>query len=522
MIDLDPVEGLVTLARPLTALEPIKFKIMARDLGQPARNRTADVVIGVQAVPGPPRFLSLNTAHVKESEPAGIEVLRMVAASVDPVISYKILSGNKDGVFHLQPETGLMTTTKPLDYETSTHYDLVVMAIDSSNRMNYVKIVIYVDNINDNEPYFVCARETAIEGQILADAIAGSNVMWVKAADEDISDVLTYKILDNTADAYFHIDFEGRLKTKKALEGLQSPYIFRIETNDNGIPPKSAFTSVRIVLLKYRIHQKEMQSSIREDVKKNVVIMQVKDSADIKNPLFSIISPVGSPFSINDKTGAVGILRPLDYETTKNYTIIVQVQNSQDLNEYTNIDVVIKVLDVNDNSPVFTMNKTQDLLYLAKVNRNPVRGTVVYKLTASDRDSTGHLRYSLGDDNALFEVEAETGNVKTRGQQVLLAAFYNITVRVSDGGAPSRRTQAVLHVQVGEYPPLFSRDNYVFSVEENTQKGFTVGYIEARSYSGASFSYTVVHGKSSFLVFLRFGLLRGDSILSLSCFQISN
>ncbi|XP_068725251.1 protocadherin-like protein isoform X1 [Montipora capricornis] len=496
MIDLDPVEGLVTLARPLTALEPIKFKIMARDLGQPARNRTADVVIGVQAVPGPPRFLSPNTAHVKESESAGIEVLRMVAASVDPVISYKILSGNKDGVFHLQPETGLITTTKPLDYETSTHYDLVVMAIDSSNRMNYVKIVIYVDNINDNEPYFVGARETALEGQILADAIAGSNVMWVKAADKDISDVLTYKILDNTADAYFHIDFEGRLKTKKALEGLQSPYIFRIETNDNGIPPKSAFTSVRIVLLKYHIHQKEMQSSIREDVKKNVIIMQVKDSADIKNPLFSIIFPVGSPFSINDETGAIGILRPLDYETTKNYTIIVQVQNSQDLNEYTNIDVVIKVLDVNDNSPVFTMNKTQDLLYLAKVNRNPVRGTVVYKLTASDRDSTGHLRYSLGDDNALFEVEAETGNVKTRGQQVLLAAFYNITVRVSDGGSPSRRTQAVLHVQVGEYPPLFSRDNYVFSVEENTQKGFTVGYIEARSYSGASFSYTVVHGNS--------------------------
>ena len=469
---------------------------MARDLGQPSRNTTVDVIIEIQPVGGPPRFLSPNTAHVKENETAVVKVIRIVAASVDPLIKYKILSGNEGKGFHLEPYTGLINTTRPLDYETVTHYDLVVMAIDSSNRMNYAKVVVQVDNINDNEPHFVGAHGAVIEGQVLVDAIAGSHVMWLKIDDRDVNDVITYKILDNRADEYFHINSEGELKTSKSLTGLQSPYVFRIEASDNGIPPKSAFSSVRIVLLKYHTQQKELEINVPEDVKKSDLIMQVKDSAGIQNPRFLIISPVGTPFSIN-KTGAVGILRPLDYETTKNYTIIVQVENSENLKEYTNIDVVIKIIDVNDNSPVFTMNQTQGL-YLAKVNRNPVRGTLVYRLTASDRDSTGLMRYSLREDNALFEVEAESGNVKTRGQQLLMATFYNITVGVSDGGVPSLHAYAVLHVQVGEYPPEFNQENYVFTVKENTQKGFTIGDIKARSFSGASFSYTVVNGKTFF------------------------
>lgn len=57
-----------------------------------------------------------------------------------------------------------MIIIKLLDYEILMYYDLVVMVIDSSNWMNYVKIVIYVDNINDNEFYFVCVWEIVIEG----------------------------------------------------------------------------------------------------------------------------------------------------------------------------------------------------------------------------------------------------------------------------------------------------------------------------------------------------------------------
>lgn len=500
LITIDPGDGSVILAHPLTSLKPIKFKVEARDLGQPVRNATADVIIWIHAVPGPPRFLLPSyEAQVTENEKAGTKVIRLEAASVDPVISYKILNGNENEDFHLHPETGLITTAKLLDYETVAYYELVVMAIDSSNRMNYVKVAVFVNNVNDNEPYFVAVRDGAIEGQILADAISGSLVMWVKARDRDTSDVITYKILDDLAATYFHIDKEGRLITKKTLAGFHLPYIFRIEAVDNGIPSKSAFTSVRIVFLKYHTQQKELQGSAPEDVKQDAVIINVKDSAGIKNPLFSIISPAGTPFHISAESGAISTLRPLDFETTQNYTIILQVQNSEESNDYTNIDVVINILDVNDNSPAFTMNKTEDS-YLAKVNRNPVQGTVVYKLTASDRDSRGHLRYSLvsRDNNGVFEVEAESGNVKTRGQQVLMAAFYNVTVRVSDSDTPSRHVKAVVHVQVGEYPPVFSMEEYVFTIEENTRKGFTIGYIKARSYSGASLSYTIVHGKSNF------------------------
>lgn len=487
------------MARPLASLKPIKFRVMARDFGQPARNATADVIITIHAVEGPPRFLSSSyEARVTENKKAGTEVIRVAAASVDPVISYEILNGNLRGDFNLNAETGLITTARPLDYETVARYELVVMAIDSSNRMNYVKVVIHVVNVNDNAPYFVDIHSGVIEGQILADAIADSHVMWLKARDVDASDVITYKILDNKAASYFTVDSKGSLRTKKTLTGLQSPFVFKIEALDNGIPSKSAFTSVRLVFLKYHTQQRELQVSVPEDVKQDVVIIKVKDSAKIKNPRFSIISPLGAPFRINSQNGEIRTSRPLDFETTQNYSVIVQVQNSKHMKEYTNIDVMINIEDVNDNSPAFEMERI-DGLYKAKVNRNPLQGTTVYTLTASDRDSRGHLRYSLvsgNDASAVFEVEAESGKVKTLSQQLLMADFYNVTVRVSDSDTPSRHAQAVLHVQVGEYPPTFSQEEYVFTIEENTQRGFTIGHIKAHSYSGASVSYTVVHGKA--------------------------
>ena len=471
---------------------------MASDLGQPVRNASADVVITIHAVQGPPRFLSSSyEARVTENKKAGTEVIRVEAASVDPVISYKILHGNAREDFHLNDETGSITTARPLDYEIVARYDLVVMATDSSNRMNYVKVTIKVVNLNDNEPYFVGIQGGVIEGQILADAVAKSHVMWLKARDRDVSDVITYKILDRKAASYFTVDSKGGLKTKKALTGLRSPFAFRIEAMDSGIPSKSAFTSVRLVFLKYHMQQKELQESAPEDVKQDVVIIKVKDAAKIKNPDFSIISPLGAPFRINGQNGEIRTSRPLDFETTQNYSLIVRVQNSKDVKDYTNIDVMVNIEDVNDNSPDFGMEKS-DWLYVAKVNRNPLQGTVVYTLTASDRDSRGHLRFSLvssNDGNAVFVVEAESGKVKTLSRQVLMADSYNLTVRVSDSDTPSRDAQAVLHVQVGEYPPSFSQDQYVFTIKENTQRGFTIGHIKAHSYSGASISYSVVHGK---------------------------
>lgn len=488
------------MARLFTSLKAINFTVMARDQGQPTRNATADVIVTIHAIEGPPRFLaSAYDARVAENKKAGTKVIRVQAASVDPVISYKILNGNSRKHFHLNVETGLLTTTRSLDYEKFTRYQLVVMAIDSSNRMNYVKVVVHVINVNDNEPYFVDIHSGIIEGQVLADAIVNSHVMWLKARDRDVSDVISYKIHNEKAALYFTVDSEGSLRTRRALQELQSPFVFKIEALDNGIPSRSTFTSVRLVFLRYHTQQRELQVLVPEDVKQDVVLIKIIDSAKIVNPSFSIIYPVGAPFRIDSESGEVRTSRPLDYETTQNYSLILKVQDSKNGKEYSNIDLVVEIEDVNDNSPSFTMEK-EDGIYIAKINRNPVQGTVLYTLTASDRDSRGHLRYSLvssSGENAVFEVEAESGRVKTVTQQVLMADFYNITVMVSDSDTPSRHTQAILHVQVGEYLPTFSREEYVFRVKENTRKGFTVGRIKAHSYSGASLSYTVVHGENN-------------------------
>ena len=496
-ITVEPTDGSVFLTRRLTSLEPIEFSVMARDRGQPSRNATVDVIIVVHAVDGPPQFLlSSYEASVGENEDRGTAVVKVEAASRDPVVIYSLTSGSEKEDFHLDQTSGLITTTRPLDHETLAQYELVVMAADTSNRLNHVKVVIYVTNVNDNEPRFINTQGGVTEGQVLAAAISGSHVLWLKARDQDIDDVITYSIVDRDAKSYFEVDRDGRLSTIEPVSSLHSPFEFRVQATDDGIPPRSAVTSVRLVFVKYHIQQKQLRSSVPENVKAGSPVTQVQDAAKIPNARFSIISPFNAPFRIESLSGEVSVAQPLDYETTQNYSLIIQVQNFKDPKNYTNIDMIIDVQDVNDNTPQFTKTNEEGI-YVARVNRNPNQGTVVYTVTASDQDSRSHLRYSLVsyDDNAIFEVEAESGKVKTRERQVLVSDAYNVTVRVSDSDVPPRYAEVTLHVQVGEYPPTFDQDEYVFTVKENTLKGYTIGDIKARSYSGAFLTYTIVLGK---------------------------
>ena len=49
------------------------------------------------------------------------------------VITYSILSGNSEGRFQLDTNTGRLSTSKTLDRETSSSYTLVILGIDQGS-----------------------------------------------------------------------------------------------------------------------------------------------------------------------------------------------------------------------------------------------------------------------------------------------------------------------------------------------------------------------------------------------------
>ena len=100
------------------------------------------------------------------------------------VISYSIIGGNSDGKFNINPNSGLITTTGPLDREKKDQYQLKIQAIDggtppmSANAL--VKVA--VGDVNDNIPEFMGSRSF----QVTENAKRGTSVGQVQVEDKDI------------------------------------------------------------------------------------------------------------------------------------------------------------------------------------------------------------------------------------------------------------------------------------------------------------------------------------------------
>ena len=68
-------------------------------------------------------------------------------------VRYQITSGNKGGVFDIEPEVGTIFIAQPLDYEQQKRYKLLVLASDGKWE-DYAAVVVTVVNKNDEAPVF--------------------------------------------------------------------------------------------------------------------------------------------------------------------------------------------------------------------------------------------------------------------------------------------------------------------------------------------------------------------------------
>ncbi|MBN8456809.1 MAG: cadherin domain-containing protein [Verrucomicrobia bacterium] len=108
------------------------FKGAVDDLRIYSRSLSAGEVLSLAN--RPPLANPLNLA-VTENQPAGASVGS--AATTDPdsgqVLAYRITAGNEVGAFALDPATGALSTTRPLDRETTAAYSLTIEAADNSD-----------------------------------------------------------------------------------------------------------------------------------------------------------------------------------------------------------------------------------------------------------------------------------------------------------------------------------------------------------------------------------------------------
>ena len=134
------------------------------------------------------------------------------------IVEYKIVSGNEDGKFRLNPpseETPFMfiVTEGGLDRETKDFYQFNISAKDGgdSPRYGYLQLSIDVTDVNDNPPTFDPSEYVT---QVREGEKVGTSVIRVEASDGDIGDnaEIFYSIIDSSGQ--FTIDERtGVIKT---------------------------------------------------------------------------------------------------------------------------------------------------------------------------------------------------------------------------------------------------------------------------------------------------------------------
>ncbi|XP_035858977.1 protocadherin alpha-3-like [Sander lucioperca] len=147
------------------------------------------------------------------------------------------------------------------------------------------------------------------------------------------------------------------------------------------------------------------------------------------------------------------------------------------------IDIIVDVLDVNDNSPVFTKE-----FYSATLKENVPVGTVVIQVNATDLDegANSEIIYSFGNEvdtklMDVFSIDENTGEIKVTGKiDFEECKSYEIDIQASDKGqVPLTTDKSVMIniIDVNDNAPEIDVTSFSSSIKEDSKIGTTVALI---------------------------------------------
>ncbi|XP_077427254.1 protocadherin Fat 1a isoform X3 [Vanacampus margaritifer] len=514
--------GVVTVTKPLDReLHPVyDVKIAARDLAEnePQLVSTVPLKITLEDVnDNPPKFVPPNyRVKVREDLPVGTVVMWLEAHDPDVGASSQIrysLMDNGDGNFEVDKLSGAVRIVQNLDYETKQVYNLTAKAKDKGKPMSlsstcFVEVDVVDVNENLYRPLF---RSFVEKGFIKEDAVVGTSVMTVTAEDEDKGrdGEIRYSIRDGSGLGIFTIDEEtGVIRTQELLDHETTPhYWLTVYAMDRGVVPLSAFVEVYIEVQDVNDNAPQASEpvyypSVMENSPRDVSIIQIDaldpDAKSSDKLSYRITS--GNPqgfFAINSRTGLVTTTsRKLDREQQDEHILEITISDHGVPAKSTTVRVIVRVLDENDNRPLFLEKiykiKLPERERTPEKERPAARRDPVYRVIASDRDhgANAEISYSIeeGDEHGKFFIEPKTGAVSSK--KFSSAGEYDIlTIKAVDNGRPQKSSTCRLHIEwtpkleipEDAAPLVFEESPFSFSVMESDPVAHMVGVVATES-----------------------------------------
>ncbi|XP_022080540.1 uncharacterized protein LOC110973761 [Acanthaster planci] len=485
----------------------------------------------------PPMFTNLpNTTTVFENAINGPTIFDVNAVDPDSglggIVTYSITSVSgvhvgSDALFSINQFSGVVILTGPLDYETNQVYSLDIQALDLGNNSlrTTSTLTVQVLDVQDTGPVFI---NTPYDRTINEGTPLNTVVVTVLAVDQDTINAnnVTYEILGGNLGSFFRVDsVTGEVILVRELdrENINTPAAVELIVRAIEIGSNGAASVIETFIITINdiddespvFNQSTYTVSVSEaetpgfvlpvgiEVSDGEIVIQGNFRITLQN--FNIVPFSISPSSAVDQAiVTLTLIRPLDYENTRSYDLQLMAEDTA----ISTATVVVTVIDVNDNDPIFT-HGTQTI---ALEEGSPM-GTVITSVTVTDADEgiNANTEFNIiaGNQAGLFAINTITGVITTTSVIDFenSASTYTLTIEarntqpaVSPADGVSEVTVLVTITDINDSPPVFQQPNYLIQIIELSDTGLTIGRVianDADSGPAGEVTYTILSGNDN-------------------------
>ncbi|XP_054143730.1 protocadherin gamma-A10-like [Melozone crissalis] len=359
-----------------------------------------------------------------------------------------------------------LVLAKALDREEAAFHELVLRAMDGGDpaRTGTARIRVTVVDANDNAPVFSQAEYTV---RVPEDVPVGSALVTVTAtdADEGLNGHMKYsfKKITKKASLIFQLDSDtGAITLTRNLD-FEDVKSFELEVQVRDCGDLSDIAKLVITVTDVNDNAPELTvsstlSEISEDAPSGsvVALLHVHDRDSKANGEVRCSLDGGVPFRLEksyEDYYRVVTARELDREQVSEYNVTVRAADGGSPSLQSSAVVALRVLDVNDNAPVFAEER-----YSARLAENNAAGALVLTVRATDADwgQNARVRYRLAEGrvrgaplSSYVSVQAETGALYAlRSLDYEQLRELQLCVQAEDGGAPALSSNVSVRLQI--------------------------------------------------------------------------
>ncbi|XP_076257504.1 FAT atypical cadherin kugelei isoform X3 [Rhynchophorus ferrugineus] len=436
---IHPITGVITLTRPLRNNEGIRhdLTVLAQDRGTQRSGSgfsSAKVHVTVNKVNlYPPDIRIRRHPMIVENSSADIYAIVNVSdrdsgihGEIDKL---EIVDGDPDGHFRIRPTRQKgeynIEVLKLLDREqTPQGYKLQLRAVDKGlpPRECYKSVQVELADLNDNAPVF---NKEIYDFKVPETAPINTPLIRLKVTDSDEgrNAQVFLEIVGGNEGGEFTINPEtGMLYTAVPLDTESKQfYSLTVSAIDQGNVGTRKQSSAKVKIYVEDTNDNdpifdkpEMTVWIDENMPAgtSVTTVHAKDKDRGENAYISyLIANLNKPpFEVDHFSGVIKTTQLLDYESMRReYVLRVRASDwGQPYRRQTEMQLTIKVRDINDNRPQF-----EKVDCVGNLPRHTPIGSEIITLSAIDFDSGNIISYRLvsGNEDNCFSIDRTSGTI---------------------------------------------------------------------------------------------------------------